>query len=359
MFITGGAGTGKSALLRAAAGERLSAGALGVYVPTLAPHFSTIRVASFRGRPVYLQLWEIPFALCLADADARRNAQTQTGTTAAAFFRGAKHLEIALAGAQAALVLFDARETHPPLRVIWNSSSSSSSSNSSGTDTNAMITQRREWCGTSLEAADIARGVLSAHSCSLLAARGNSLPLYLLAHKGDHMAALAATLALAATMTTNTQTLSSSSSLTTAIVADNNNIPTRKMTGIVEDYYNTDGAVTGGGGGSTGTGTRGDGVNMNPNGISGNKTTAAAFGDRWASASARVRADGFGVAYLRSSARTGVALCNEDIARYCALAGYRSWTWTSTLGALSDAPATPGALLVAAASAVGANAEAP
>ena len=380
VVVLGGAGVGKSALLRAAAGERLTSASLASYVPSLAPHFVTIRVAAFRGRPVYLQLWEVPFALCLADADARRRESASLSyqgskqsaslsyqgskQSASLSYQGSKHLELALADAHAALVLFDAREAHPPLRVVWGGVGAGAGAGGG------------EWVGNSLEAADIARGVLAARACATLASLGRSLPLYLLAHKGDHMAALAAMLALAATpvvpvpvvvvgagagagalksnpnpnLISSPTELPTSTSTTTTTPLPPLPIPVpilepvraRKMTGIVEDFFADCAAVQ-----VTAAPAGGANTALSPLAPAATGSAAATAGDRWALASAHIRAHDYGVAYLRAARTGGVALCNEDIARYCALAGFRSWTWTSALAAVGDAPAAPGVLLAA------------
>jgi len=348
VLLLGGPGCGKSALLRAAAGERLGAPELSRYAPTLAPQSATFYAAVCKGRAVYLQLWDVPFALLAADAAAARR-----GDSSDARFPAAAHLDMLLASAHAAVLVADARE---------------------GADARAAAVAfpsfaaaaRGVWAGGSLDAVDLARGVLARaevkRAAAVAAAAGgagagagapgegcawdegaaelrcadaadgpaaprappmqrpwrapqpHALPQYLLMHKADHYAALAASLAAVAAPAAPAPPPPPPPPAGAA---------GRRLSGVLEDFFGAPGAPGGSGGGGGGGG---GGVGAPP--------TSA-----WASSSAAaggVDAEALGVPYL--TFRGGGALSPRDVAAYAAGGGLRGWGWGSVLLTLEDAP---------------------
>lgn len=311
ILVLGGPGVGKSSLLRAAAlgptGDQLTAGEQARYTPSLAPHFTTLHAAWLRDRPVFAQLWEVPFSLLVADAAAR--AADSVSASDGRRFPGSRSLDIAFADAHAAVVLFDARDAGPPLGVKY------SVFDASGAAVEA------EWRGNSLAAADLARDVLAVRVCAPLAAKGLALPLYLLAHKGDHPAALSTAL--------QHQRQQRSASLSTMAAAaaedasagggggDTREANAPRLSGVFEDFFGRSAAAS---------------VVDAPSDLSARAGGAVGEGggaEAWGATSASIPVSGFGVPYLRFShggecACASRARALSSRARALALSCYRS-----------------------------------
>jgi len=359
VLLLGGPCSGKTALLRTAAGERLGPPELSRYTPSLAPHSSMYYAAACHGRAVYLQLWEVPFSLLAADA-----AAAARGAAGDARFPGCAQLDMLLSAAHAAVLVVDARE---------------------GGDARASAVAfpswapggAGAWAGGSLDAADVARGVLAraevrraaavalrcgdggggagqeggggwevgaelrcadaapppgagAAERAPLQAALDSLPpaphprlqpwrnpqphalnVYLLLHKADHCAALAASIAAAAAAATAVGGVAGAPP-TPAPSAP----PTdARLSGVLENFF-------GGAGGSSNSSSSGGGCGAQ---------------SAWVSSSAAVGpVGGFGVPYL--TFRGGGALLPRDVAAYAAGSGLRGWGYGSVLHSLSDAP---------------------
>jgi hypothetical protein len=379
VLVLGGPGVGKSSLLRAAGGKALDAGEHLSYSPTQTPEFSTLLAATFRGRAVYLQLWEVPFALLAAEAAHGGSESTGGGSSAAAGGAGGNarrypcsgHLDVAFAGAHAAVLVVDAREAcspgSQPLCVPYQLFAAGGGAGGG----------HREcfWTGSSLEACDLARRVLhkralGAAAAAAAAGRSSSsaMPLYLLVHKADHPAALAASLntvflASQASAAASEAAVAAAAAAVATASSSSSSVPTleRKLSGVFEDFFAAGGTASGGSGGdgdaAAASGTSSDShatasaLGVKAGGALTAAAAAAAAGGggllAWMHCSQLAPHSGHGVEYLRFLG--GGALTPGDLTRYTRECGFRGWGWGSVLSALSHAPPPPSVLCPAAA----------
>jgi len=154
---------------------------------TLGIETTTVLIASFRGRPVYLHLWEIPHELILAAASP--NSKDRRNTAAGVVSHS--QLDVAFFGAHGCILVLDSRDTtmesakavDETRDVIQRMLTGSSRVFSDDTD----YLQRM----LKLSGAPPTTG-LGSSSMVDVPERALRFPLYLLAHKADHPAAAVA-----------------------------------------------------------------------------------------------------------------------------------------------------------------------
>jgi GTPase SAR1 family protein len=199
ILVFGGNNCGKSTLCRALSGGSplvQSVDGRGTInspneTSTLGIETTTVLIASFRGRPVYLHLWEIPYDLVLA-ATTSNNSNPAINTLKDSSLKNSNtQLDIAFFGAHGCILVLDARDT--------------TIESAKAVDTTRDVIQRM-LSGSSRvfsDNTDYLAKMLNLHSLPPISGLGSTMmeqhdkkliqfPIYLLAHKADHPAAFVA-----------------------------------------------------------------------------------------------------------------------------------------------------------------------
>ena len=193
VLVFGGQGCGKSTLCRALSGGSPlvqnadgRGASMGSSEPTtLGIETTTVLIASFRGRPVYLHLWEIPHELILASSPNNKDRRNAAGVVSHS------QLDVAFFGAHGCILVLDSRDTtmesakavDETRDAIQRMLTGSSRVFSDDTD----YLQRM----LKLSGAPPCTG-LGSSSMVDVPEKALRFPLYLLAHKADHPAAAVA-----------------------------------------------------------------------------------------------------------------------------------------------------------------------
>lgn len=198
VLVFGGNNCGKSTLCRALSGGSplvQSVDGRGTInspneTSTLGIETTTVLIASFRGRPVYLHLWEIPYDLVLAATISNNSNPAKNTLEDSSLKSSISQLDIAFFGAHGCILILDARDT--------------TKESAKAVDTTRDIIQRM-LSGSSRvfsDNTDYLAKMLNLHSLPPISGLGSNMmeqdkkllqfPIYLLAHKADHPAAFVA-----------------------------------------------------------------------------------------------------------------------------------------------------------------------
>jgi len=321
VLVVGGLGVGKSSLLRAANGDFLLGEELSQYTPTSTPHFTTVLCErAHEGRVVYLQLWEVPFPLLAAEAASFRNGSVG--------FPYSSHLDVAISGAQGVLLVVDAQEGHVLGRTLRTEFFINSPTDGKP--------QKHSWNGGSLAACDLAQGVLRRRVKP-------SCPFFLIFHKADHAATLAASLApsiLSSDSRKFQQRLRRQKEVQSMVHHGQ-----RKWSGVVEDFFGTersgvdarDVASTLRNGGNADDSSWGaEGSSFFSPSISATPDFSAAH--VWTRASVAVPGSGYGRLPPYLLFQGGGLLTHKDIKKFASACKIEGWGWSSSLSSASDTP---------------------
>jgi hypothetical protein len=117
VLVFGSQGCGKSTLCRALSGGSPlvqnvdgRGASMGSDSSTIGIETTSVLIASFRGRPVYLHLWEIPYELILA-ASSNNKSRLNANAAATSGLSSHSQLDAAFFGAHGGILVLDSRDT--------------------------------------------------------------------------------------------------------------------------------------------------------------------------------------------------------------------------------------------------------